>query len=318
MKKIGTDVQKAAGLLNAGKLVGLPTETVYGLAANALNREAVMSIFTAKKRPAFDPLIVHVHDAGEMEKYAYVDEFTRRLAARFCPGPVTFILAKKPVVPDEVTSGLATVGLRVPRHPIALELLCKLKFPLAAPSANLFGTTSPGTARDVEESLGEAVSFVLDGGACEVGVESTIIKLVDGEIEVLRLGGLALEEIEEAAGKKVQRVKTSSSRPEAPGMLHKHYNPGIAVRMVDFDGDLSEFEHKRIAVISFRTRTLETPVVANEALSKSGDVREAARNLFGALRRAGKSGADVILTELLPEEGLGRAVNDRLRRAAVE
>lgn len=314
----GSDINKAVELLKAGKLIGLPTETVYGLAADALNRDAVLSIFAAKKRPAFDPLIVHVHQVSEMEKYAYVDEFTRRLAARFCPGPVTFILPKKPVIPDEVTSGLPTVGLRIPNHPMALELLGKLDFPLAAPSANLFGTTSPGTADHVLKSLGNAVAYVLDGGACEVGVESTIIKISSGEIEVLRLGGLSLEEIEAAAGKKVKAVKTSSSQPEAPGMLHKHYNPGTAVEITNFESDLSKYKTKRIAVISFRTRNFEMPVVFNEALSPSGNVREAAKNLFSALRRAGESGAEIILTELLPEEGLGRAVNDRLKRAAAK
>ncbi len=314
----GTDIQKAARLLKEGRLVGLPTETVYGLAANALDKGAVLSVFAAKKRPSFDPLIVHLPDISHVSRYAYADETSLRLIRGFSPGPVTFILPKKKEIPDVVTSGLPTVGIRIPGHPLALELLRAVDFPVAAPSANLFGTTSPGTADHVISSLGDAVSYVLDGGPCEVGVESTIIRCSEGDVEVLRLGGLTIEAIEEVLNKKVTRIKLSSSRPEAPGMLHKHYNPGLPVHIVDFDSLPEVPAEKRVAVISFAPREVEGNVVFNEALSKTGEVSEAAKNLFGALRRAKDSGADLIWTEWVPDEGLGRAVNDRLKRASTE
>lgn len=314
----GTDIHTAAYLLKHGKLVAVPTETVYGLAGNALNEQAAASIFKVKNRPAFDPLILHVHNLEQMKRYGRASgKLLESLVSEFCPGPVTFVLPKKDVVPDIVTSGLDTVALRIPDHPLTLELLQLLDFPLAAPSANPFGYTSPTTAKHVGDLLGDDIHYILDGGPCRVGIESTIIQITeDDEIEILRLGGLSVEEIERAAGQPVKTVSGSSSKPAAPGMLESHYNPGIPVYLDKLSELTKDFSGKKAAVISFRTPP-DGDFHHTEILSKEGDLTEAARNLFAALRRSAASGAEVVLAQTVPDTGLGRAVNDRLKRAAV-
>lgn len=313
---IGTDVAVAAEWLRRGALVGIPTETVYGLAANAFDPEAVLQIFTAKKRPAFDPLIVHVHHQDQLAGLVTdAPQEARALMAQFWPGPLTLVLPKTSRVPDIVTSGLPSVAVRMPHHELTLELLRALDFPLAAPSANPFGYVSPTTAAHVVDQLGESVPYVLDGGPCAVGVESTIIGWEDGVPVLYRPGGLGIEDIEAVIGS-VRSQNSAQIRqvlPVAPGMIESHYAP----RKPLFRGDVTELLAARagraVGVIAFTNRF---EGVVCETLSDRGDLIEAARNLFAAMRRLDAAGIDCILAEIFPEEGLGRAINDRLRRAS--
>ncbi|MDR9488594.1 L-threonylcarbamoyladenylate synthase, partial [Salibacter sp.] len=305
---IGSDQKYAAELLMQGELVAIPTETVYGLAANALNEDAVINIFEAKQRPKFDPLIVHTHDVSEFEKFAIIEsDLVYQLAERFCPGPITFILPKRDIIPDIVTSGHETVGLRIPNHQLTLDLLKRLSFPLAAPSANPFGFTSPTTALHVQNQLGEKIPYILDGGKCEVGIESTIVKVVDDEVEVLRLGGISVEEIESVIGKRVKRVKTSSSNPAAPGMLSSHYNPGVKVEVGDIEKLLSEHRNQKVGILAFDNNRYESFENVTEAkvLSPTGSLSEAAQNLFSYLRDFQNSDIDILIAEPAPAKGLG-------------
>lgn len=316
--RIGTDLHAAADLLRCGATVAIPTETVYGLAANAFDPEAVLRIFTTKARPSFDPLIVHI---GRMEQLGCVvrelPHGAGSLMKAFWPGPLTLVLPKRPEVPDIVTSGLDTVGVRMPTHPMTLELLSKLDFPLAAPSANPFGYVSPTTAQHVADQLGERIPFILDGGPCEVGVESTIIGWEAGQGSpegawyLYRPGGIAVEAIEEVIG--TLGTKAPKLHPVAPGMLESHYAPRKPMYVGDINDLMRVHSGHRIGLITFST---PFPAHRSEVLSPSGDLNEAARRLFAVLRALDHSDCDLILAERFPEEGLGRAINDRLRRAS--
>lgn len=309
---MGTNLAYATEALCKGQLVGIPTETVYGLAANALDARAVARIFEAKKRPAFDPLIVHVADMAEAQKYcSHLPDLAFRLAEKFSPGPLTYILPKNPLIPDLVSSGHPTVGIRIPYHPLTLALLRQLDFPLAAPSANPFGYVSPTTARHVLDQLGPSVAYVLDGGPCQVGLESTIIDLSGTEPRVLRLGGLSLELLEDAVGHQLA-VQTSSSNPKAPGMLVKHYAPGVTLRWED---DLPAQVPVKTGLLRFSSPHPDFPANRQWILSPSGDLAEAASRLFAVLRDIDREQPDLVLVEHFPETGLGRAINDRLKRA---
>ncbi|QMU27010.1 L-threonylcarbamoyladenylate synthase [Adhaeribacter radiodurans] len=313
----GTDINHAANLLRTGQLVSIPTETVYGLAANAYLEEAVVSIFEAKQRPAFDPLIVHTHSIQEFEKIAVnIPNRAYQLAEAFMPGPVTFILPRNPIIPLLVTSGNESVGIRIPNHPLTLSLLRQLDFPLAAPSANPFGYVSPTTAQHVAQQLGDRIPYILDGGPCQIGIESTIINLVNNEVEILRLGGLAIEEIETIIGQRVKFVKTSSSNPKAPGMLSSHYAPRKKVVLGDISKNIKQFDPHRTGILSFQKVWQQVPREQQYILAPSGDTSEAARNLFAALRQLDSLPIDIILAEQVPETGLGKAINDRLIRAS--
>lgn len=312
----GTDIHHAIDLLKAGELVAIPTETVYGLAANALNPDAVLKIYETKGRPTFNPLIVHVHDIGEFEKYATeVPPLVRTLAEKFSPGPLTYVLPKKAIVPDIVTGGGETVALRVPGHPITLKLLSQLDFPLAAPSANPFGYISPVLAEHVAEQLNGKIPYILDGGHSMIGLESTVVTVENNKLVVLRIGGVPLEDLHEAAGEIELRINLSSN-PKSPGQLKSHYAPKIPLLLGDIDQMMKGQSGKKMAVLVFSGRNHAPNVIAQEVLSPSRDIKEAARNLFSALRRLDKSGADVILAERFPEFGFGMAINDRLERAA--
>jgi L-threonylcarbamoyladenylate synthase len=312
----GTDIHRAIELLNAGELVAIPTETVYGLAANALNSDAVLKIYETKGRPAFNPLIVHVHDFGQFEKYASeVPPLIRTLAERFSPGPLTYVLPKKSIVPDIVTGGGDTVALRVPGHPLTLKLLAQLEFPLAAPSANPFGYISPVLAEHVAEQLSGKIPYILDGGHSMIGLESTVVTVENGKLVVLRIGGVPLEDLHEVAGEIELRINLSSN-PKSPGQLKSHYAPKIPLLLGDVSQMIKMQRSKKMALLMFSERNHAANVIAQEVLSPSRDIKEAARNLFSALRRLDKSGADVILAERFPEFGFGMAINDRLERAA--
>lgn len=314
MAEIGTDIDKAAGLLRAGQLVAIPTETVYGLAGNALNPAAVTAIFSVKNRPRFDPLIVHVRDLDQASRYTLaIPPGAKLLAEAYWPGPLTLLMPKREEVPDLVTAGMPEVGMRAPAHPLTRQLLASLPFPLAAPSANPFGYISPTQPDHVNEQLGDRIAYILDGGTCAVGIESTVVGFLnDKEAVVYRMGGLSIERIEAVIGKVA--VKThSTSDPRSPGQLKSHYAPSKKLILGDLDDLLREHSPSRAGVLSFKRRY---DIPYQVALSETGDLEEAARNFFDALHAMEKLPVEIILAELVPDTGLGRAINDRLKRAA--
>lgn len=312
---IGNEISIAKKYLEQGETVGIPTETVYGLAASALSEDAVLKIFSIKERPHFDPLIVHVHSKEEIKKYVTEIPYkAAMLMEYFMPGPLTLLLKKKGVIPDLVTSGLDTVAIRVPNHPLTLSLLQQLDFPLAAPSANPFGYISPTTAQHVFDQLQGKIPYILNGGDTAVGVESTIVGFEgDDEAIIYRLGGLAIEEIGNVIGHVVVRTNQTSN-PKSPGMLASHYAPrkklvtGVSVNGLQ----------GKIAVIAFNDPVAGVPVGNQVLLSAKGDLNEAAKNLFAAMRRLDSGNADVIYAVQFPDVGLGKAINDRLRRASIQ
>ncbi|WP_114749545.1 L-threonylcarbamoyladenylate synthase [Pleomorphovibrio marinus] len=318
--EIGTDLNLAADYLKKGELVAIPTETVYGLAGNALDTNAVLKIYQTKKRPSFDPLIVHV--GGLEQVYPYVKEFPeelKELAEAFWPGPLTLLLPKQSIIPDLVTSGLDTVGIRVPHHPLTRELLMNLDFPLAAPSANPFGYISPTKATHVVDQLNGEIPYVLDGGDCQVGLESTIVGIEQGQVIVYRLGGVPVKRIEDRVGP-LLILPQSSSNPKAPGMLKSHYAPQTPIVLGNLEEMIVKYSANGIpfGVLSFSKDYGRFQPKQQVVLSKVGDFEEAARNLFSGMRMLDNTGLAVILAEELPEENLGKAINDRLRRAAAK
>ncbi len=318
MAEIGRNLQKAKELLDQGDLVAIPTETVYGLAGNALDVEAVVKIFQVKNRPQFDPLIVHV--ANMVQAKELVESFpakAEKLALKFWPGPLTLLLKKKDIIPDLVTSGMDTVGIRCPDHPLTQSLLQSLSFPLAAPSANPFGYVSPTRPDHVNDQLGDQLKYILDGGECRVGLESTIIGFENDRAIVYRLGGLSIEEIENEIGE-VDVQSNSSSNPKAPGQLKSHYAPRKKVEIGNLPELVSQYSHLKVGVLAFQNGVERVGPKNQIILSKSGNVDEAAQHFFAALRELDKKEIDVILSEFLPEAGLGKAINDRLRRASAD
>lgn len=315
--EIGADIITAIDHLKQGELVAIPTETVYGLAANALNEDAVLKIYAAKNRPQFNPLILHVATFEQAKQFINtIPAEAEQLAAAFWPGPLTMLFNKQLNVPDLVTAGSKRVAIRVPNHPLTLQLLSQLNFPVAAPSANPSGYVSPTTAQHVFEGLQGKIPYILDGGACGVGVESTIVGWNDeGEIELHRLGGTTIEQIEAVIGKKISHHKKIADNPSAPGQLKSHYATHTPLYLGKIDEMISGLTGKKIVLINFKQYY---PAVSNDQqliLSEKGSTGEAAKNLFRILREADSMNADIILAELLPDEGLGRAVNDRLERA---
>jgi L-threonylcarbamoyladenylate synthase len=314
--QIGTDLSKAKQYLEQNDLVGIPTETVYGLAGNALSEEAVLKIFHVKNRPSFDPLIVHIPSVNSLTKYCKdLPEAAIKLAETFWPGPLTLLLNKKPCIPDIVTSGLDRVAIRIPNHKITLELLSQLEFPLAAPSANPFGYISPTQASHVTDQLQEKIHYVLEGGPCAVGVESTIVGWENGVATIYRLGGLSIEAIETCIGQ-VTIQAHSSSNPSAPGMLKSHYAPRIPIKLVDdIETYISTHLHETFAILSYNQQYTSHP---NLALTLNNDLEEASKNLFAHMRKLDQLPVNYIITEKLPNTGLGRAINDRILRACAE
>lgn len=315
------NLRRLAAALRRGELVAVPTETVYGLAAHALDAKACERIFTAKRRPADDPLIVHVGSWRELEAIAETNAAARKLAARFWPGPLTLVLPKKSVVPAIVSAGLPSVAVRMPRHPLFRKLQRLAGIPLAAPSANPFGYVSPTTAAHVRDGLGKRIRHILDGGPTRIGVESTIVDLRDpARPRLLRPGAVTREELARALGCPVHDASRRKARPAqaqlAPGMLARHYSPRTPVtlhrsfpRNGPTVGDRSE------AWVYFAKPT--SPSAKNVfALTTKGDLRVAARRLFSVLRSLDARGFTRIHVELAPGDGLADAINDRLRRAA--
>ncbi|HCD88966.1 MAG TPA: threonylcarbamoyl-AMP synthase [Algoriphagus sp.] len=320
MAEIGKDIIRAKSLLEAGKLVGIPTETVYGLAGNALNPDAVASIFETKKRPSFDPLIIHSDSMEKIKRWVLeIPEKLKILADEFWPGPLTLLLPREAIVPDLVTSGLDRVAVRIPSHPLTLELLKSLEFPLAAPSANPFGYISPTRPEHVQKQLGDQIPYILDGGACKVGLESTIVGIEDEQIFIYRLGGLDVREIEALVGP-VQIKTHSSSNPAAPGLLESHYAPTKPFILGDLDQLIQDHQNKkvRMGILSLQRTFSNLPIESQMILSEKGDLKEAAQNLFAAMRALDEQDLDLILAERMPDHGLGKAINDRLNRAAAK
>lgn len=312
---ISQDLQKAVTLLQQGECVGIPTETVYGLAADATCVEAVAKIFAIKNRPTFDPLIVHLSSIEEVKVVALdFPPLAQKLAERFWPGPLTLILPKRDQIPDLVSSGLPTVGIRVPRHPMAQALLKAFGKPLAAPSANRFGRISPTSAEAVEKELGAAVKLILDGGPCEIGLESTIIGFESGAPTVLRLGGISLEEIESLVGK-VGLDNHPHARPQAPGQMVQHYAPRKPLKLVSTVEELRRnAQRNRGALIWGEEQGEGYLQILN--LSPKKNWNEAAAQFFQMLRALDEGESEELIALQLPDIGLGRAINERLRRAA--
>ncbi len=314
----GKDISKARQLLEKGELVAIPTETVYGLAANCLDARAVARIFEAKKRPYFDPLIIHLPDIELVKNYVEeIPEMAYKLAMEFWPGPLTLLLPKKEIIPDIVTSGLDTVAVRIPRHPLTLELLRTLDFPLAAPSANPFGYVSPTKPEHVEAQLGEALDYILDGGSCKVGIESTIVGFEDGKTVINRLGGLSVEQIKTVTGS-IEIKPHSDSNPVAPGMLKSHYAPSTSIILGNIEQLMTQYQGQNFGVISYNKSFLPPNSPRQFVLSEESDIQEAATRLFSGLRQLDSLNLQFILAEFVPEAGLGRAINDRLQRASVK
>jgi L-threonylcarbamoyladenylate synthase len=314
-----TDIDHAAAVLRAGGLVAIPTETVYGLAANAEDPAAVARIFRAKGRPPSHPLIVHVGGAELLDAWAAeVPAEARVLAERCWPGPLTLVLRRSARVPLEVTGGLETVALRVPAHPVALELLAAFGGGVAAPSANRFGSVSPTTAEHVRAELGDAVDFVLDGGPCTVGVESTIVDLTGDTPAVLRPGGVTREELEEVLGRPLPVPASSTIR--VPGQHPSHYAPRARVVLAEPGEIVAEAEqatHQGHRVGVFLPPELaDEPVKAHAVVAVPTSAAEYARSLYGFLRELDQRGCDLIIASLPAPDGLGLAIANRLRRAA--
>lgn len=312
---IGTEIKIARELLLQNKVVAIPTETVYGLAGNALSEIAVSKIFEAKNRPHFDPLIVHVGKISDVELYVEeIPQLASDLMENYWPGALTILLTKKSCVPDLTTSGLKEVGIRIPNHPMSLELLRSLPFPLAAPSANPFGYISPTSAQHVDDQLGGTIPYILNGGKCSVGIESTVLRVQHNEIEVLRLGGISIESLHRFTPK-IHIQQYSSSSPAAPGMLTSHYAPVKPIYVGNIRELMHSFSLQKIGVLSFKE---DFQVSAQRILSRSGNSTEAASNFFAFMRELDSLDVDVILAEFLPNENLGRAINDKLKRASAK
>lgn len=314
------DILAAAQALRDGELVAFPTETVYGLGANALNPIAVAKIFETKERPRFDPLIVHVADVSQADEVVEsIPAVAKSLMDKFWPGPLSFVLNKLPCVPDIVTAGLPGVAIRCPSHDVARRLIRAAGVPIAAPSANRFGMVSPTTANHVRESFGDRLPFVLDDGPCRIGVESTVVSFMDsndGLPKLLRHGGITQEQIETVTGS-IKTHMHEERQPTSPGQLSRHYSPSTPLLFSD-DDSLAEMKKgkSKIGLLGFQTPPLNENFEAIEILSKKGDYREAASNLFAAMRRLDSLGLDLIIVEPIQEIDLGRAIMDRLRRAA--
>jgi L-threonylcarbamoyladenylate synthase len=309
-------IHQAAEIIKRGGIVAFPTETVYGLGANVFNPLAVARVFEVKGRPYFDPLIVHVATYTDLDKLVTeIPSDAKKLMERFWPGPLTVVLLKKEEVPDIVTAGLPTVAVRMPKHPMTLSLIELTDCPIVGPSANPFGYLSPTTAGHVQDQLGDQIDCILDGGPCEVGVESTIVSFFEKRPMLLRSGGVPLEEIGSIIGR-VEIRPINEEKPFAPGMLPRHYAPRTPIVLDWSKKDLDSYKDKKIGFLAFQEQKNFLKFHQIEVLSKKGDLREAAANLFSAIRRLDAHNLDLILAEAVPEIGLGRAIMDRLRRAS--
>lgn len=314
---ITTDIQLAKHQLISDNIIAIPTETVYGLAGNAYSVKAVEKIFSLKNRPFYNPLIVHIKSPEFLPKVACdIPDLAFKLAKEFWPGPLTLVLKKQDHIPDLVTSGKKTVAIRVPNHPLTLSLLEQLDFPLAAPSANPFGSISPTTASHVFGYFKDELQVILDGGECQKGIESTIIGFENDQPIIYRLGSLSVEQIEEKIGPVLHKTQSKDNAPIAPGMLSRHYAPATDTLLTnDVESLIQTYPDKKIGVLLFQHPITQVPRKHQEVLSISGDLNEAAKNLYAAMHRLDKLNLDLIVAERLPNIGLGKTINDKLERA---
>ena len=325
--------RQASDLLNRGKLVAFPTETVYGLGANALNREAVLSIFSAKGRPADNPLIVHIHDRSQLDDLCSIPPLAGRLMDAFWPGPLTMLFVKKSAVPPEVTAGLPTVAIRMPSHPVAVALLKACGLPVAAPSANNSGRPSPTTAAHVLEDMNGKIPLILDGGPCDVGLESTVLDLCHNQPTILRPGGVTKEMLESELGHEVLlagsilRPLGESEPALSPGMRYKHYAPKGTVTLVEGPEDRTvpllrslcleqQQAGKKACVLCFTEHLSSLSDCDPHDIGSVSSPAEVAHRLFDTLRRLDEEGMEAVFSEVIPPEGMGLAVMNRLGRAA--
>lgn len=313
---ITSDLNQVKTALINGDIIALPTETVYGLAANIYLDSALEKVFKLKKRPSYNPLIVHISNSGILEQIAKnIPAKARELANVFWPGPLTLVLEKQDQIPNRITAGKPTVAVRVPNHPIALQLLKSLNFPLAAPSANPFGSLSPTSAKHVALYFKEEINFILDGGPCFCGLESTIIGFENDKPILYRHGAISIEEIEKIIGP-IKIKNQNSKNPSAPGMLTRHYAPKTQIQINDdISLALAQNPDKKIGILSFRKNKKIKTEIHQEVLSISGDLNEASKNLYAALHRLDQMNLDLIISSFFPEKGLGKTINDRLKRA---
>lgn len=305
----------ASEMIKNGKVVAFPTETVYGLGANALDPKAVAMIFEAKKRPKFDPLIVHISNYQMLYNIAKnIPEEIEKLIQIFWPGPLTVVLEKREIVPSLTTAGLSTVAVRMPQHPVALRLISLSDTPIAAPSANPFGKLSPTKADQVYKGLEGKVELILDGGPAPIGIESTIIKKENGDIYLLRPGGISVEDIEKILEKKVKEREVP--KIEAPGSFPSHYSPIAPLYVLKGKKIPSEFLNKKIGFLAFSSKPDYGKFKIVRILSESSDLKEAAKNFFTYLHEIDNAGIDYIFAEKVPLKGLGLAIMDRLKKAS--
>lgn len=308
---------RAVELLRSGDTVALPTETVYGLAADALKSDAVVKIFEAKERPRFDPLIVHLPDRGWLERVARIDQDSRgpieNLVAQFWPGPFTLVLPRREIVPEIVTAGLDTIAVRISAHPLFAEIIRAFDSPLAAPSANRFGRVSPTTAQHVLDELDGRIPLIVDAGPTLHGIESTIVAVRNGRMELLRRGPITAEQLE-AFGEVVSAQ--APTLPEAPGQLPSHYAPWTPLVLTNDPHSFAVPSNKKYGLLAWNSSAGAKQFAEIRELSSGQDLREAAANLFRYLRELDQLNLDLLVAEKLPDEGLGAAINDRLRRAS--
>jgi len=316
MAIITSNLKQAITLLNAGEVVAIPTETVYGLAANALSAEAVNKIYSIKQRPTYNPLIVHVGYKKDIFKYANaVHPYATKLMDAFWPGPLTILFDKKSNIPMEVTSGLPKVAIRMPKHQLLLSLLRELNYPLAAPSANLFGRVSPTKSSHVQMQLGDKIPLILEGGECECGLESTIVGVEDNVVKIYRLGFITEEQICETLGSNVVIEHQNESKPLAPGMLPFHYSTITPLILDDnLENHLYNLRDKNIGIVSFSK--VYDVMEHSYTLSLNGNLEESAHQLYATLSHLDGLNLDVILCEKFPDYGLGKTINDRLTKAS--
>lgn len=314
---ITQDIQHAIDVLRQRDVVAIPTETVYGLAGNAYDEVAVKKIYALKQRPLYNPLIVHIASADRLSTVAqHIPDKAYQLAKQCWPGPLTMVLNKKNHIPDVVTAQQSTVAVRVPQHPLTQALLAQIDFPLAAPSANPFGSISPTRASHVAQYFGKNLEVILDGGDCMQGIESTIVGFSGEQVIVYRMGSISIEQLEKEIGR-VEVVTHASNSPQAPGMLSRHYAPQTPLYVTEVpEAMLAQTSITRIGVLRFQSALQHPNIIHQEILSPSGNFAEAAKNLYAAMHRLDNCGAQVIIAERLPDYDLGKTINDKLQRAS--
>lgn len=312
---IGVDIVRAVHLILQGELVAIPTETVYGLAANALHAKAVEKIFIAKNRPPSNPLILHVAHVDQISEYVKdIPAPALQLLNVFAPGPLTLLLPKKDVIPGIVNNYLPDIAIRIPNHPLTLQLLQKVAVPLAAPSANPFGYISPTTPQHVKTMLEGKIGYILDGGACEGGLESTIIGFPQGVPTIYRVGIITQDEIEQQIG---PVEMNQGKKTVAPGMLKSHYAPQTPLFLSEnIENDLIQFKGQRVGILTYNSLVQGIPTSQQVLICEANDFRKAAKKLYAALHLMDKEGYDIIVVRKFPSTGMGNTLNDRLLRAS--